>query len=77
MRFLEVIKSSSADMVVVLMPVPWVQYIVGGPCRWSYNGLNDSLAEGLITEADLDTTVTRVLTHKFANGLFDQGVYRG
>ena len=31
------------------------------------------MSEGLITKDDLEATVTRVLTHKFANGLFDEG----
>ena len=43
------------------------------PDKWSYNALPQALEEGLITESDLDTTVRRILAHKFANGLFDEG----
>ena len=53
--------------------VDWDLQCSSDPASWSYNHLNESLAAGLITEADLDATVTRVLTHKFANGLFDTG----
>ena len=40
---------------------------------WGYNALPQALKDGLISIDDIDTTVRRVLTHKFATGLFDQG----
>ena len=44
---------------------------------WSYNKLQAALDGGLITEAHLDTTVTHVLTQKFALGLFDKSPQAG
>jgi beta-glucosidase len=43
----------------------------GESTAWSYNNLQDALAQGLVTEAQIDTSVRRVLGHKFAAGLFD------
>ena len=39
---------------------------------WGFNALNESLDDGLVSESDLDSTVLRILTHKFRVGLFDE-----
>jgi hypothetical protein len=63
---------SHAAAISLRAGVDWDLQCGSDPTKWSFNTLNQSLEEGLITPHDLDETVPRVLTHKFANGLFDE-----
>lgn len=64
---------SHAAAIALKAGVDWDLQCGTDPAQWSYNQLNESLAAGLIGEDDLDATVSRVLAHKFASGLFDNG----
>eukprot|EP00750_Incisomonas_marina_P008546 INCI15511.2.p1 GENE.INCI15511.2~~INCI15511.2.p1 ORF type:complete len:720 (+),score=138.36 INCI15511.2:139-2298(+) len=64
---------SHAAAIALKAGVDWDLQCGTDPSQWSYNQLNESLAAGLISGDDLDATVSRVLAHKFASGLFDNG----
>jgi beta-glucosidase len=64
---------SHAAALALKAGVDWDLQCGTDPQDWGYNALPQALKDGLISLGDIDTTVRRVLTHKFAAGLFDQG----
>jgi beta-glucosidase len=40
-------------------------------CGWTYSKLTDAVKRGLITEADIDVAVKRLMTARFKLGMFD------
>ncbi len=64
---------SHAAAIALKAGVDWDLQCGPDAKEWAYNYLPQSFEEGLVTDEDLDKVVARVLTHKFAAGLFDDG----
>eukprot|EP00980_Cylindrotheca_fusiformis_P029370 scaffold23456_cov144-Cylindrotheca_fusiformis.AAC.4 len=66
---------SHAAAMALRAGVDWDLQCVQDPDKWAYNHLGEALADGLITEDDIDRAVKRVLTHKIKMGLFDERTF--
>ena len=64
---------SHAASIGLKTGVDWDLQCENDPMQWTYNALPQALEEDLITESDLDKVVSRILIHKFASGIFDEG----
>ena len=64
---------SHAAAIGLKTGVDWDLQCGNDPQAWTYNAISDALKDKLVSEKELDNVVRRVLTHKFANGLFDEG----
>ena len=65
------VNKSHAASIALKAGVDWDLQCSTDPDRWAYNHLQEAINDGLISEADIDTTVRRILKHKFEVGLFD------
>lgn len=64
--------ATDAAAIALRAGVTWDLQCGNDPDHWSYNKLAAALSDGLVDEDTLDSAVEKVLTLKFANGLFDQ-----